>query len=103
MHGSNNVSRQQQRRTGDALLIPKPEVKEEQDDETVRKSALLAEYERQQRLIARSDDPEDYLGLHTVFIAERHGCLEGRPRQRDRHVHPRHREATRQPHRRWRG
>jgi hypothetical protein len=50
-------SRRQQERRGSALLIPKPEVKEELEE--ALKVALLAEYERHQRLIASSDDPED--------------------------------------------
>jgi hypothetical protein len=62
-------SRQQQRCGGGALLIPKPELKEEQDDEAAGQAVLLAEYEHQQRLIASSDDPEDYPGLHVTFAA----------------------------------
>jgi hypothetical protein len=55
--------RQQHRRAGGALLVPKPEVKEEQYDEEAAKAAQLVEYERQQHLIASSDDPEDCLGF----------------------------------------
>ncbi|XP_071678350.1 uncharacterized protein [Lolium perenne] len=55
--GSGSGSRRQQWRRGGALLIPKPEVKEEPEEAS--QAALLAEYERQQRLIASSDDPED--------------------------------------------
>lgn len=59
---------QQQRCGGSALLIPKSEVKEEQDDEAAGKATLLAEYERQQRLIASSVDPEDCLGLRAACL-----------------------------------
>ncbi|KAK1607747.1 hypothetical protein QYE76_031420 [Lolium multiflorum] len=59
--------RRQQGRRGGALLIPKPEVKEEPEE--VSKAALLAEYERKQRLIASSDDPEDCPGLRAAFLA----------------------------------
>jgi hypothetical protein len=48
--GSGGGSRRQQGRRGDALLIPKPEVKEE--PEKTSQTALLTEYKRQQRLIA---------------------------------------------------
>jgi hypothetical protein len=37
-------------------------VKEEQDDEEVAKATHMAGYERRQRLIAMSDDPEDCPG-----------------------------------------
>ncbi|KAK1610976.1 hypothetical protein QYE76_034649 [Lolium multiflorum] len=60
-------SRRQQGRRGGALLIPKPEVKEEPEEAS--QAALLAEYERQQRLIASSDDPEDCPGLRAAFLA----------------------------------
>nr|XP_051229700.1 uncharacterized protein LOC127347573 [Lolium perenne] len=66
--GGGSGSRQQQRRSA-TLLIPKPEVKEEQDDEAAGKAALLAQYERQQGLIASSDDPEDCPGLRAGFLA----------------------------------
>jgi hypothetical protein len=59
--------RQQERRCG-ALLIPKPEVKEEHDDEATAKASMLAEYERHQRLIASNDDPEDCLGLRAACL-----------------------------------
>jgi hypothetical protein len=67
-HGGNG-SRKQQRRGSGTLLIPKPEVKEEQDDEAAGKAALLAEYEWQQRLITSSDDPKDCPGLRAAFLA----------------------------------
>ena len=54
-------------RADGALLIPKPEVKEEPEEAS--QAALLAEYERQQRLIANSDDPEDCPGLRAAFLA----------------------------------
>jgi hypothetical protein len=38
-------------------------VKDEPDDEEAVKAAQLGEYERQQRLIASNDDPEDCPGL----------------------------------------
>jgi hypothetical protein len=44
--GGNNISRQQHRRAGGALQIPKPEVKEEQNDDEAVKVAQLVEYER---------------------------------------------------------
>jgi hypothetical protein len=64
--GGSGSGRQQGRRGG-ALLIPKPEVKEEPEEAS--QAALLAEYERQQRLIASSDDPEDCPGLRAAFLA----------------------------------
>jgi hypothetical protein len=35
-------------------------VKDKQDDEATGKAMLLAKYERQQRLVASSDDPEQW-------------------------------------------
>jgi hypothetical protein len=39
-------ARQQHGRVDGALLVPKPEMKEEQDDEKAAKAVQLAEYER---------------------------------------------------------
>jgi hypothetical protein len=60
--------RQQQRRAGGALLVPKPEVQEELDNQEAAKAAKMAEYERRRRLIASSNDPEYIPELHTVFM-----------------------------------
>jgi hypothetical protein len=62
-------ARQQHGRAGGALLILKPEVKEELDDEEAAKAVQLAEYERQQCLIASSEDPDDCPGLHMAFAS----------------------------------
>jgi hypothetical protein len=43
-------------------------VKKEQDNEEAVKAALMVEYERRQRLIASSNDPEDCPGLHAVYM-----------------------------------
>ena len=40
-----------------------------EEPEEASQAALLAEYERQQRLIASSDDPEDCPGLRAAFLA----------------------------------
>ena len=67
MRRGGSGSRRQQGRRGSNLLIPKPEGKEEPEEAS--QAALLAEYERQQRLIASSDDPEDCPGLRAAFLA----------------------------------
>ena len=40
------------------LLVPKPEVKEEVDDDEAVKAAKVAAYFQKQRLLASTDDPE---------------------------------------------
>jgi hypothetical protein len=44
-------------------------VKKEQDNEEAVKAALMVEYERRQRLIASSDDPEDCPGNNVAYMA----------------------------------
>jgi hypothetical protein len=44
-------------------------VKEEQDGEDAMKAVQIVEYEQRQLLITNNDDPEDWLGLHAVFMA----------------------------------
>jgi hypothetical protein len=46
----------------------KPKVKEEQNDEEAAKAAKIAEYLHRQRLIASSDNHEDFLGLNSAFM-----------------------------------
>ncbi|XP_047051192.1 heat stress transcription factor B-2b-like [Lolium rigidum] len=51
------------------VCIGRKRMREEQDDEAAKKATLLAEYERQQRLIASSDDPVDCPGLRAACLA----------------------------------
>jgi hypothetical protein len=58
---------QKQRFAGSTILVPKPEVKEEEYDEEFAKGVKVEEYLHGRRLTTRSDDPEDCPGYNAAF------------------------------------